>query len=188
MRTLSLVDDSPDLASTVDARATFTQARRCVYLSQCYAPVKKFAEALTLLQHASLHIRETKSFLSSVASIEDSKTSFYPLSHEVVAKLEDIASQATIQYKRDWFMLNGGAIDPDQKSSYEKPLFFNIAWNYINVDMDRLHERAGRERASTSVVPAKESKQEEVAEPEPQVTPAASRSGLSSLLGGWWGR
>jgi signal recognition particle subunit SRP68 len=32
MRTLSIVDDSPDLASAVDARITFTTARRFVLI------------------------------------------------------------------------------------------------------------------------------------------------------------
>ena len=31
MRTLAIVDDSPDLATAVDARIAFTKARRCVF-------------------------------------------------------------------------------------------------------------------------------------------------------------
>lgn len=187
MRSLSPVDDSPDLATMVDARIAFSQARRCVYISRCYVPVKKYAEALALLQHASLYVRETNSFLSSMDTTPKTP-SFYTISPESVSELENTIVEEAAQYKRDWFLYNGGSIDSDHALTYKKPLFFNIAWNYINVDLERLQERAGRERAPPTVTQV--TKQEELAEPEPtpHPAPAPSRSGLSSLLGGWWGR
>ena len=79
--------------------------------------------------------------------------------------------------------------------TYRKPLFFNIALNYVELDMDRLMGRAGKKPSVPLVqaqpMPEKKSvakaKAEELrpATPEPQ---APSRGGLTSLLGGWWGR
>lgn len=192
MRNLSIVDESPDLASAVEARLTFTKARRCSYLSQCYVAVKKYAEALSLIQHATIYLRETRSTLSifSEDPISSGSPAYYPLTSSDLDILESTITQDGLTIKNEWFAYNGGSIDADNKT-YKKPLFFDIALNYVQLDMDRLQERAGKASAPVLVpvqaVPAK-SRLEEVARPntpEPQVP---ARGGLSSLLEGWWGR
>lgn len=87
--------------------------------------------------------------------------------------------------------------------TYKKPLFFDIALNYVQLDMEALQKRAGKapvpvaggaggkvgDAAKVEAKPisrAKAEEQERPATPEPQ-KPAPS-GGLSSLLGGWWGR
>jgi signal recognition particle subunit SRP68 len=199
MRTLNIVDDNPELASAIDARLSITKGRRCSYLACCYSAVKKYAEALALLQHAAIHIRETVSSLSPSNSdlINDGNPGFFPLSKDDVKELEDSITEDSFQYKRDWFAFNGGSPDADP-SSYTKPLFFNIALNYIDLDMDRLRNRAGKGRASIPA-PASSLAQEQgekklstkakIEELSPETAPAPSqptRGGLSSLLGGWW--
>ncbi|KAG6902976.1 hypothetical protein C0995_008549 [Termitomyces sp. Mi166 len=203
MRTLSIVDDSPDLASAVEARISFTKARRCLFLSRCYAPVKKYPEALTLIQHANIHIRETLSSLSLSASdpIKTNKPAYFPLDPTNLKDLEAELSADSHAFKRAWFTYNGGAVKEVDEQKFEKPLFFNIALNYVELDMDRLAARAGKQVEQQSKVeaapavapqPAKQvvvpkAKVEEVRSETPE--PAApARSGLSSLLGGWWGR
>lgn len=192
MRNLSIVDESPDLASAVEARLTFTKARRCSYLSQCYVAVKRYAEALSLIQHATIYLRETRSTLSifSEDPISSGSPAYYPLTSSDLDILESTITQDGLTIKNEWFAYNGGSIDADNKT-YKKPLFFDIALNYVQLDMDRLQERAGKASAPVLVpvqaVPAK-SRLEEVARPntpEPQVP---ARGGLSSLLEGWWGR
>ncbi|KAF8887719.1 hypothetical protein BD779DRAFT_1525871 [Infundibulicybe gibba] len=199
MRTLSVVDDSPDLSSAVEARLTFTKARRCSYLARCYSPLRKYAEALTLIQHANIYIRETLATLSLSNNdpISLGQPAFFPLNTEAVHELENELAADGLQFKRDWFAYNGGSADADGKS-YKKPLFFNIALNYAELDMDRLLERAGKQpavpvsRAEPTIekiekkLPVKSAIEEvRPATPEPQ---APARGGLSSLLGGWWGR
>ncbi|KAJ7674431.1 hypothetical protein B0H17DRAFT_1170667 [Mycena rosella] len=196
MRALSVVDDSPDLASAVEARLSFTKARRCLFLARSYAPLKKYAEALVLIQHASIHVRETQSTLSlsDADPISAATPSYYPLSNESVAELEGALSAEALQFKRDWFAFNGGSVDSTAKSN-KKPLFFDIAVNYVALDMGRLRERAGLqpvEDAPAAAQPVVEKRQvakedASVAVPEPKA-PAAGRGGLSSLLGGWWGK
>ncbi|KAH9487176.1 Signal recognition particle subunit SRP68 [Psilocybe cubensis] len=212
MRTLSLVDDNADLTSAVEARISFTNARRCVYLAQCYGAVKKYAEALTLLQHASIHLRETGSSLSlsETDPINTSVPPFFSLKAEDIKELEGTIAVDGTQFKRDWFAYNGGSIKADP-ATYKKPLFFNIALNYVELDMDRLQHRAGKQPVPPPPVaaqssaqltkkvepaPAPEKKQlpkakveepiQPVPEPQPQQQP--SRGGISSLLGGWWSK
>ncbi|TCD61181.1 hypothetical protein EIP91_008806 [Steccherinum ochraceum] len=157
MRTLSVVDDSPDLASAVDARIAFTKARRCRYLARCYTPLKKYAEALTLTQHGALHLREARQALSLLppsptdpAQTEDpintAQSAFYPLSTSDVSLLDDELSADSLQCKKDWFTFNGGqaSSDPASTKAHKKPLFFDIALNYVQLDMERLQERAGK--------------------------------------------
>ncbi|EAU93341.1 hypothetical protein CC1G_08654 [Coprinopsis cinerea okayama7 len=213
MRTLSVVDDNPDLATAVDARISFTKAKRCIYLARCYTPIKKYAEALALLQHGSLHLRETNSSLSLLDGTADALSTFFPISSESVKELEDTLAGDNTRYKREWFTYNGGSITADPKD-YKKPLFFDIALNYVELPMDRLLERAGKAPppapaqptiAAPVAVPAGKQPPKEAAPVAEKKTPAQkakveetrpatpqpqtqTRGGLSSLLGGWWGR
>jgi signal recognition particle subunit SRP68 len=191
---------------------------RCLYLAKCYTPVKKFAEALALVNHANIYLRETTSNLSLIASdpisASGSKPSFYPLSSKEVTELETDLNSYSFQLKRDWFAFNGGAVDKDGKD-YKKPLFFNIALNYVDLDMDKLLVRSGKrvevpkepdvkpkqvpslqvtssgadkeKEKKTNVQRTKVEEVERPVTPEPQQQ-APARGGLSSLLGGWWGR
>ncbi|KZT08944.1 uncharacterized protein LAESUDRAFT_675461 [Laetiporus sulphureus 93-53] len=203
MRALAIVDESPDLASAVEARLSFTKARRCRYLARCYAPLKRYAEALTLSQHATIHLREARSVLSVIADtdpIASNSSPFYSLTAADIDQLEEEVTQDSEGYKSDWFAFNGGVVGDDGRS-YKKPLFFDIALNYVKLDMDKLQERAGKkvetarpvqEAAPVAQVPERKAvakaKAEEV-ERAPTPEPSASaRGGLSSLLGGWWGR
>lgn len=214
MRTLSIVDDNADLASAVEARVSFTKARRfvtflnpkqsdlscftrrCLYLAHCYSPLKRYAEALTLVQHANIAVRETTSTISmiDIDPISTSSPCFFPLNDTDIKKLESKLTSDNLQFKGNWFAYNGGSASADGKM-YRKPLFFNIALNYVELDMDRLMERAGKKPVVPPVraqpLPEKKTvakaKAEELrpATPEPQ---APSRVGLTSLLGGWWGK
>ncbi|EIW65250.1 uncharacterized protein TRAVEDRAFT_160134, partial [Trametes versicolor FP-101664 SS1] len=206
MRTLTIVDESPDLASAVEARLAFTKARRCFYLAWSYAPLKKYAETLTLTQHASIHLREGRSMLTDTIEtdpINAGTPAFYPLALADLDKLEEELALDSASFKNDWLAYNGGALDAESSKTHKKPLFFDIALNYINLDMDRLQERAGKapaaveasrvvapvpQQATEKKTPASRAKVEEIeraATPEPS---AQAGGGLSSLLGGWWGR
>lgn len=197
MRALTIVDESPDLASAVEARQEFTKARRCRYLARCYAPLRKYAEALTLTQHASIHLRSARSTLGVLADSESDPITFYPLLPVDVDQLDKDVLEDSTEYKRDWFAYNGGSVDEEARKTYKKPLFFDIALNYVKLDMDRLQERAGKvvEKApqQTIVAPTAEKKMtarvvEEVERAETPEPSTAAKGGLGSLLGGWWGR
>lgn len=210
MRTLSVVDDNPDLATAVDARITLTKARRCIYLARCYAPQKKYAEALSLLRSGSIHLRETTSTLSlsDTDALNTANPGFMPIDASTVKDLEAMLASDSTKYKREWFAYNGGSVSKDPKE-HKKPLFFDIALNYVELPMDRLLERAGKapqpapvpaataaqpkqqpkaDPVSEKKAPAKEKAKLEESRPSTPQPQAQSRGGLSSLLGGWWGK
>lgn len=181
-------------------------ASRCFFLARCYAPSKRYAEALTLIQRSQLHLREARSIISTTLEGSESTpaVSFYPLAGSDCDRLDQEISRVGSELKRDWFTFNGGSPTPSNES-YKKPLFFDIALNYVELDTDRLQRRAGKEPPPTPApakilqpqpqlpqaqkgltAKAKAEKTASPATPEPKVE--TSRGGLSSLLGGWWGR
>lgn len=213
----------------VNPALTFNRCpNRCRYLARCYAPLKRYAESLTLTQHATIHLRETNSLISLLSDdpINSLSQPFFPLTPSIVTSLEEELSADSLQFKKDWFTFNGGAVtspsgpgsEAQQPKTYKKPLFYDIALNYIQLDMERLQERAGKTPetlpAPTGTTPkpqpiqsgpvqkqaepekkagvslSKTVKVEEVSRPStPEPSSAVPvRSGLSSLLGGWWGR
>jgi len=130
--------------------------------------------------------------------------SFYPLAESDCDRLDGEISRVSSELKRDWFTFNGGSPTPDNES-YKKPLFFDIALNYVELDMERLQRRAGKEPPPTPA-PVKisqphpqppqaqkgltaKAKAEQIASPAtPEPKTETPHGGLSSLLGGWWGR
>ncbi|KAI9460210.1 hypothetical protein BJY52DRAFT_288169 [Lactarius psammicola] len=204
MRTLSIVDESPDLSAAVDSRVSFTNARRCRYLALTYVPVKKYGEALTLLQRSNIHLREARSMLSTVQTdpISNGDPAFYPITADDLDQLDKELTEDGSRFKNDWFTYNGGSPSVENKD-YKKPLFFDIALNYVQLDMNRLQERAGKQpqreiRAAAPIRPedptadkrpVAKAKVEEIQRPAtPEPSASATGGGLSSLLGGWWGR
>ena len=220
MRTLSIVDESPDLANAVDARLAHAKSRkyvtfpmpthlfphellrRCIFLARAYSAVKQYAQALALSRKAVLHLRECASLADSdVDPINYTSPAFYPLTQEDISFLETLRANDEKDFKQEWFQFNGGTISSERDTT-KKPIFYDIALNYVQLDMDRLQERAGIKapipKVSTATVPVKapeprtavvaRAKAEEIqrpATPEPSVP---AQGGLSSLLGGWWGR
>ncbi|KAH9060825.1 hypothetical protein EDB87DRAFT_1674605 [Lactarius vividus] len=204
MRTLSIVDESPDLSAAVDSRVSFTNARRCRYLALTYVPVKKYGEALTLVQRSNIHLREARSMLSTVHldPISNGDPAFYPITADNFDLLDKDLAEDGSRFKNDWFTYNGGSLSVDNKD-YKKPLFFDIALNYVQLDMNRLQERVGKQpqRAVLAAAPIRtedptadkrpvaKAKLEEIQRPAtPEPSAPAAGGGLSSLLGGWWGR
>ena len=160
---------------------------------------------MTLIQRSQLHLRESRSIIATLLGDNPKstpETSFYPLAILDCDTLDEEISRVSSDLKRDWFTFNGGSPTPNN-DSYKKPLFFDIALNYVELDMDRLQQRAGKKPPPTST---------SILQPQPQslraqkgLTPKAKaeenarpvitepqgeklRGGLSSLLGGWWGR
>ena len=176
---------------------------RCRYLALTYVPVKKYGEALTLLQRSNIHLREARSMLSMVHTdpISNGDPAFYAIAADDLDQLDKELGEDNNRFKNDWFAYNGGSLSAENKD-YKKPLFFDIALNYVQLDMNRLQERAGKQvqpavltptpiRAEDSAAdkrPVAKAKAEEIQRPATPEPSAHTGGGLSSLLGGWWGR
>ncbi|KAI6022552.1 hypothetical protein EDC04DRAFT_2728944 [Pisolithus marmoratus] len=178
------------LLETVVQSLTQMRSPECSYLAQCYVAVKRYAEAMMLIQHATLHLRETRSTLSTIEGVATAMDATYDLSSGTVDGLDASISGASPSVKKEWFAYNGGTVNGDPKA-YQKPLFFDIALNYVQLDMDRLLERAGKapskQNKEEMPQPVK-SRREEVVRAETPEPPVQTTGGLSALLGGWWGR
>ncbi|KAL5495759.1 SRP68 [Sanghuangporus weigelae] len=198
MRSLSIVEEAPDLATAVEVRLAFTKSRRCVYLARSYAAVKQYAQALALCQRSHIYIREASSTLSATSPTPHA--SFYPITLTGVNSLEQLLLNDEERLKRDWFAYNGGS-PAAQRDTSKKPLFFDIALNHVQLDIERLQERAGlavspkkdekvtQETPRAAVTPVAKAKMEEIERPAtPEPVSSRAGGGLSSLLGGWWGR
>ena len=48
-----------------------------------------------------------------------------------------------LSIKNKWFAYSGGKVNGDPKA-YKKPQFFDSALNYVQLDIDKLLERAGK--------------------------------------------
>jgi signal recognition particle subunit SRP68 len=178
-------------------------AFRCLFLARSYAAAKRFAEALALHRSAGLHQREARSALSTLAD-PAAGPAFLPLDEPRLAALDGELDSDAHAAKRVWFTFNGGVPDADAERAraHKKPLFFDIALNYVTLNMPALEARAGRAAAPVPAKPtaavaqaeklkapraAKVEEDVRAATPEPEAA-SARGGGLGSLLGGWWGR
>lgn len=177
---------------------------RCFYIAQTYSVLKKYGESLALTSRANLYLRETRSNLQPLPDSspnDHANLGFYPLVLDSVEQLERTISADELKLKHDWFTFNGGAVSSDA-GVHKKPLFFDIAFNYVEVPTDRLQVRAGKApvapapqptpapasaSAAALAAPVDKKTSKAAVEKEPAPAPAPS-GGLSSLLGGWWGR
>jgi signal recognition particle subunit SRP68 len=173
-------------------------------LALTYVPVKRFAEALTLIQRSNIHLREARSVRSTLDTdpIVNGEPAFFPVANEDFDQLDKDLAEEGNRLKKDWFAYNGGSLTGDSKE-YKKPLFFDVALNYVQLDVDRLQERAGKktqpavhapapvhaaEEVPIDKRPVAKAKVEEILRPATPEPTAPAQGGLSSLLGGWWGR
>ncbi|KAG8941964.1 hypothetical protein FRC04_003923 [Tulasnella sp. 424] len=207
MRTLSITDESPEVSSAIDARLSFTRAKRCRYISLAHASVKNYAQSVALNSRAEIHLREGTSSggLDPSTPAPAEVAFFYPLDNAVdVEALSKELELDAIRLKKDWFAFNGGTVSTEAESGskkHRKPLFFDIAFNYVESPMERINERAGKavaERAEkpTTAPKAKVDKEdedekkdeEEEGRRSPVVSKTAAGGGITGFLGGWWGR
>ena len=123
------------------------------------------------------------------------ETEFYPLTRVSAQALEQDVQKAELELKTRWFAHNGGK--PQGGVQHQKPLFFDVALNYVELPMERLQEKAGivpteQQTKSSPVVEKRALVDRKVdAQPEEQVQAPAQQEPqgmLGSLLGGWWGR
>ncbi|KAF8525140.1 hypothetical protein BU17DRAFT_84065 [Hysterangium stoloniferum] len=198
---LPIVDESPDLSTALSLRISHVKAQRALYLAQAYAhnSHKRYGEAVTLTQRGHLHIREARSTLAMLPEAFSSHLEFYPMQAETLDVLEARLKADEEQYKIEWFAYNGGVVgEQEPGSKHQKPVFFDIAFNYVQPPMERLRVRAGlpaivvdeagATKVNAKVLKAKAEEELEKEEEKEEEKPMMGRGGLSGFLGSWWGR
>jgi len=186
-------------------------------LARTYASLKKYAGSLALSSKAHLYLREARSVFASSGLISED---FYPVTLDDVAVVEHELNADDLRTKMDWYALNGGQLGPagpaESTKPFKKPLFFDVAFNYVELPMENLIARstAASKTAATPAPPEiqppvvkltpapgepsgetrkdrekRSTKVEEAPPPETKVKIVQSSSlGLGGILGGWWGR
>lgn len=175
---------------------------RCIYLARAYAAVKQYAQALALTRKAALHLRECTTLSTQAFDpINAATPPFYSLTQADVSITSSLCATDEHEFKNEWFQYNGGTLSFERNLA-KKPEFLDIAFNYVPLDMDKLQARAGIKApepkvfATPTPIKAQEpkpavvarAKAEEIQRPATPEPTAPARGGLSSLLGGWWGR
>src|SRR5258706_3850817 len=169
-------------------------------MARAYSTLKRYAEALSITQSAHIRLREARYQLSLLVTPSIPEATYFPLAEEPqLTSLESKLNAEELKLKREWFAYNGGTVDGTEVDALKKkPLFYDIAFNSVNLPMDRLLRRAGRVPAPVlTPAPLGQPTKAKIDEPafpavpepdEPAPPPALAHGGLSSLLGGWWGR
>ncbi|KAG9004606.1 hypothetical protein FRB90_010836, partial [Tulasnella sp. 427] len=198
----------PEVSAAIDGRLSYTKAKRCRYISLAHSSVKNYAQSVALNSRAEIHLREGVSSggLEPTAPAPSDVSFFYPLDNEAdVNKLSKELEADALRLKKDWFAYNGGTINTEGDTGpkkYKKPLFFDIAFNYVESPLDRINERAGKVVAERAEKPAAALKakvdkvededenrdSEEEGRRAPVVPKASTGGGITGFLGGWWGR
>ncbi|KAG9006110.1 hypothetical protein FRB90_010036, partial [Tulasnella sp. 427] len=180
----------------------------CRYISLAHASVKNYAQSVALNSRAEIHLREGVSSggLEPTAPAPSEVSFFYPLDNEAdVNSLSKELEADALRLKKDWFAYNGGTITTEGDTGpkkHKKPLFFDIAFNYVESPLDRINERAGKvvaERAEKPAAPLKAKvdkvededenrDSEEEGRRSPVVQKTSTGGGITGFLGGWWGR
>lgn len=186
---------------------------RVLYLSRTYGTLKRYAEALSLTSKAHIYLRESSSILSTSSAPKDEEK-YYSLTPTDVSNAEVELSKEEVKMKTDWYAFNGGKAIPSPDSGKKKPMFYDVAFNYVELPMDKLLARSSNAKpaapapapvakATTSQAKpmalqtstgatAKEKRATKVEEapppvPEPKIVQSGGY-GLGGILGGWWGK
>lgn len=118
---------------------------RVFYLARTYGTLAKYAEALSLTSKVHIYFREARSILSTSASVDSPKAEeeYYPLSLDDITHAEEQLEKEETKMKMDWYTLNGGLpTTTSGAANHKKPTFYDVAFNYIELPMDRLQARA----------------------------------------------
>lgn len=192
-----------------------------LYLSRTYGTLKRYAEALSLTAKAHIYLREARSILSTSdlrqGEVKGEET-YYPLSLDDISRAEGELAKEEIKTKMDWYAFNGGAPTSLSEDKHKKPMFYDVAFNYVELPMERLQARAtdahlgAKARAPTNAPPIalavadrgtapqassgtpvekreRRATKVEDAPPAPEVKIVQSSGfGIGGILGSWWGR
>ncbi|EJT98886.1 hypothetical protein DACRYDRAFT_118202 [Dacryopinax primogenitus] len=188
MRELAVVQESLVVGEGIEGRIAFTRAKRIEYLARLYGSQTQYAEALALLERGHFYLRTLSPSLSSTKP-SPAELAFYPLPSLLIQTLTQGIEQLQLKLKKEWYA-----------ATHKKPVFYDIAFNYIDQPLERIRARAGlapeqSQQVTSPVAGAKGTKPAEVEkrqqveheEVKEEVKPQHP-SGWSGYLGGWWGK
>ncbi|OWZ45835.1 signal recognition particle subunit SRP68 [Cryptococcus neoformans Tu259-1] len=184
---LSVVQEKEGVRSGVEGLEAYFHAIRCYNLARlhCIHPDPSYPSAVQLLSNASLSLRQAQDFLSS------------PIDEPIVSvPAKDLSSLS-----KDISALEKASKRGLFGQSVEKPVFFDMAFNYIDLPIDELQRMAsnGEKVEATNIkthekeVEIKSVENVKKSRESRETTPAVDsqeekQEGKKGWLGGWFGR
>jgi signal recognition particle subunit SRP68 len=193
-RSLPIVEEKDGVRSAAEAAEAYFSATRCYNLARlhCVHPTPSYASAVQLLERAARNVASARDALKEGGLAEE----IVPLTKEQVDALGESVDALALAAKRALFA-----------HTVTKPVFYDSAFNYVDLPMEELLDKAGKglpkmEAAPVPIaapVPAKAAKatlsspvrEKREATPQPALkeeeeeAPAGKKGGW---LGGWFGR
>ncbi|WWC66940.1 uncharacterized protein I206_100847 [Kwoniella pini CBS 10737] len=136
---LSIVQEKEGVRIGVEGLENYYHALKCFTLARlhCLHPTPSYSSAVALLQKATPSIHQAKSSLiDPITPIEEE---ILPISSEQIDNLEEDIKVLDIGAKKGLFSQN-----------IEKPVFFDMAFNYIDIPFDELEILSGKKEKTTS--------------------------------------
>ncbi|WVQ74049.1 hypothetical protein IAR50_003631 [Cryptococcus sp. DSM 104548] len=190
---LSIVQEKEDVRNGVEGLEAYFHAIRCYNLARlhCIHPSPSYASAVQLLATASVSLRQATDFLSS--PVDEPILSISP---DALATLTDNTAVLERAAKKGLF-----------NESVRRPVFFDMAFNYVDLPLEEIQKQAGDSKKPSSVG-GKPSAQKEATPQKTETksvenikkgrdtretTPAVEsqddqQQGKKGWLGGWFGR
>lgn len=190
LRSLAIVEEADGVRRAAEGAEAYYHATRCYHLarSHCIHPTPSYASAVQLLERADKFTQQ-----ASDAQEGEVEEEVVHLTKEQVDDLAKKVSALEHAAKRALFA-----------QTVSKPIFYDGAFNYIDLPMDELLVKAGRSDpkpaepvkiqqpkavpAKTKAAPAvREKTREATPQPDPQ-DEQDQEQGKKGWLGGWFGR
>ncbi|KZT58423.1 hypothetical protein CALCODRAFT_432700 [Calocera cornea HHB12733] len=133
MRALPLAEESAGVAQGLEGRLEYTRAKRIGYLARLYASQNSYGEALALLSRGTIYLRALASSSSSSSLASPTpELAFYPLPVPLSDALGKQLAALELRLKKEWYA-----------ATRPKPVFYDVAFNYVKQPGERVRQRAG---------------------------------------------
>ncbi|WWC57928.1 uncharacterized protein I303_100463 [Kwoniella dejecticola CBS 10117] len=135
---LSIVQEKEGVRVGVEGLENYYHALKCFTLARlhCLHPTPSYSSAVSLFQKATTSINQARSSLiEPITTIEEE---IVHISSEQIDALENDINVLDVGAKKGLFSQN-----------IEKPVFFDMAFNYIDIPFDELEVLSGKKEKST---------------------------------------
>lgn len=164
----------------------------CIYLARCYAitSLNSFQDSLSLTQRAWLHIREARAWMDMTRETKTKASQTLIPSSDKVAQIENQLKEDEHDYKAGLFTsIDGANSKISNRFHHRQQVFFDIALNYIDVDLEGLSIRAhGKKAEVQKEVTAAGTAAQKSMDNAVHTVENIPTSRLGGLLGSWWGK
>lgn len=200
-RSLAIVEEKDGVRRAAEAAEAYFSATRCYHLARlhCVHPAPSYASAVQLLERSARNVKTARNALKEGDLLEE----IVPLKAEEVDTLGEKVDALALAAKRALFA-----------HTVTKPVFYDSAFNYVDLPMEDLLDLAGKglpkvaspkqvkqeakpQIAAPVAVPAKVAKatpalrektREATPQPAEEEEEASQQQGKKGWLGGWFGR